>query len=156
MPDELELAEGLVRIRVPIDSGGEEGAEQDALWAEPLGSERYRVESCPFLAYGISRDDVVRAAGAGGGDPVLEHVVEKGGHRTLRIALDDEVSLDQPDVAALLGRLVDFGCTWEAARPKLVALDLPPAVEVARVVAHLEAMRRDGTLLWEWADPRPC
>jgi hypothetical protein len=156
MADDLALAEGLVRIRVPLEGAGGT-PQEDAIWAEPLGSDRYRIESCPFLAYGISRDDVVRAAVPGqGGEPVLEHVVEKGGHRTLRVALDPDVSLEEGDVAALLARLVDFGCTWESARPKLVALDLPPEVEVARVVAHLEAARRDGALLWEWVDPRPC
>ncbi len=156
MADELELTEGFVRIRVPLERAGADGPDHDAIWAEALGSDRYRVESCPFLAYGISRDDVVSAAARRGDEPELDGVVEKGGHRTLRVAVDPGVGLESEPIQALLGRLVDFGCTWEAARPTLVALDLPPDVEVARVVAHLEATKRDGALLWEWADPRPC
>ena len=52
MSDELGLSEGLVRIRILVErSAG--GLEHDTVWAEPLGSGRYRVESCPFLAYGL-------------------------------------------------------------------------------------------------------
>ena len=155
MSDELGVTEGLVRIRIPVErSTG--GPDHDTVWAEPLGSGRYRVESCPFLAYGLSRNDVIGAAAERGEEPVLEDIVEKSGNRTLRIALDPSTPVERSDIQALLGRLVDFGCTWEAARPSLVALDLPPEVDVARVVAHLEATKRDGVLLWEWADPRPC
>ncbi len=158
MAEDLELPEGLVRIHIPLDRvPGEAGPEHDWLWAEPLGSDRYRVESCTFFAYGISRDDVVRAPPRPeDGAPVLEHVMEKGGHRTLRVALDPGIELDGAPVRALLDRIVEAGCTHEALRPKLVAVDLPSEVDVARVVALLEAGVRDGLLLWEWADPRPC
>jgi hypothetical protein len=157
MPTELGLVEGLVRIRVPLDRPpGETGPADDWLWAEPLGSERFRVESCPFFAYGISREDVVRAAETPGEEaPQLEDVIEKGGHRTLRLALDPAVELSSPEVQGLLERLLELGCTHEMLRPKIVAIDLPPPVELASVAELLQALAHDGTLLWEWADPRP-
>jgi hypothetical protein len=154
MTTELESPEALVRIRVPLDGGA--GPADDWLWAEPLGSGRFRVESCPFFAYGVSRDDVVVAA-AGGGDesPRLEDVIEKGGHRTLRGALDPAIGVSHARVQDLLGRLLEMGCTHEALRPKLVAVDVPPTVDVGAVVALLQPLADDGVLLWEWADPRP-
>jgi hypothetical protein len=157
LPTELETSEGLVRIRVPLDPApGAPGPADDWLWAEPLGSERFRVESCPFFAYGVSRDDVVRAVEAPGDEaPLLEDVVEKGGHRTLRAALDARVELSDLVIQGLLERLLELGCTHETLRPKLVAIDLPREVDVTTVVELLQALAEDGAMLWEWADPRP-
>ncbi|HUL59335.1 MAG TPA: DUF4265 domain-containing protein [Anaeromyxobacteraceae bacterium] len=158
MGEELELPQGLVRIRVALETApGEPGPDHDWVWGEPLGSDRYRVESCAFFAYGISRDDVVRAgARADDGAPLLEHVEAKCGHRTLRVALDPAVELDAPAARGLLDRLLDLGCTHEVMRPKIVAVDLPPEADVLKVVALFEAGARDRWLVWEWADPRPC
>ncbi|HET8539397.1 MAG TPA: DUF4265 domain-containing protein [Anaeromyxobacter sp.] len=157
MSTELESPDALVRIRVPLDAAGGAGPSDDWLWAEPLGSGRFRVESCPFFAYGVSRDDVVAASPPPGDEsPRLDDVVEKGGHRTLRAALDPSVDVAHPRVQDLLGRLLELGCTHETLRPKLVAVDVPPAVDVATAVAALQALGDEGLLLWEWADPRPC
>jgi hypothetical protein len=157
MPTELDTGEGLIRIQIRLDrSAGEAGPTDDSVWAEPLGSERYRVESCPFFAYGLSRDDVIRAAGASeGGPPVLEDVLEKGGHRTLRLALADEVGLRDHQVQRLLERLIELGCTHELLRPSLVAIDLPASADLGQVTAILHEAAQAGSLAWEWADPRP-
>ncbi len=158
MTTELDTTEALVRIRVPLErSDGEPGPPDDWLWAEPLGAGRYRVESCPFFAYGISRNDVVHALdGAGEEAPRLDDVLEKGGHRTLRLALDPGAQLSDRNVQAFLERLLEQGCTHEALRPKLVAVDVPPEVDVANVAEVLHECAREGLLVWEWADPRPC
>jgi hypothetical protein len=157
MATEQETTEGLVRIRVPLDAApGAAGPADDWLWAEPLGSGRFRIESCPFFAYGISRDDVVRAAEAPGEEaPRLEDVIEKGGHRTLRVAVDPQVDIADGAVQGLLERLLELGCTHETLRPKLVALDVPREVDVTIVAELLQALADDRTILWEWADPRP-
>jgi hypothetical protein len=157
MAIEQETTEGLVRIRVPLDAApGTEGPGDDWLWAEPLGSGRYRIESCPFFAYGISRDDVVRATEPARDEaPRLEDVIEKGGHRTLRVALDPQVDVADAAVQGLLERLLELGCTHETLRPKLVALDIPREVDVTAVAELLQALADDRTIVWEWADPRP-
>ncbi len=157
MSTELETTEGLVRVRVPLEPAPEtSGPSDDWLWAEPLGSGRFRIESCPFFAYGISRDDVVRTAEAVRGEaPRVEEVVEKGGHRTLRMALDPQVELGDAAVQGLLERLLEMGCTHETLRPKLVALDVPPPVDVTLVVELLQSVAEGAAVVWEWADPRP-
>lgn len=157
MGAETEIAEGLVRIQVPLDPApGVAGPADDWLWAEPLGSGRFRIESCPFFAYGISRDDVVHATEPSGDRaPRLEDVLEKGGHRTLRLALDARVELADAAIQGFLERLLEMGCTHEMLRPKLVALDVPPPVDVALVVELLQTLADDGTVVWEWADPTP-
>ena len=153
MATEVETAEGLVRIRIRLERGaGETGPDEDTVWGEPLGSDRFRIESCPFFAYGLSRDDVVRAAGEGG--PVLDDVLEKSGHRTLRFALDPGVSFEAEPVQRLLERVGDTGCTYELLRPRFVAIDVPPEVDLAVLADLLQGAARKGTLAWEWADPR--
>ncbi len=155
MAEDLETGEGLVRVRIRLEAGGEGGPAEDAVWAEPLGSDRSRVESCPFFAYGISRDDVVRAGEAGEGGPFLDDVLEKGGHRTLRLTLGASVELRSASVQRVLERLIDLGCTHELLRPRLVAIDLPSEVDLEVATELLQAAARSGALSWEWADPRP-
>ena len=157
MATEQETSEPLVRIRVPLDPAPEgHGPAEDWLWAEPLGSGRFRIESSPFFAYGLSRDDVVSASPVDGEqEPRLDAIVDKGGHRTLRIALDPSAQVTDPALQGLLERLLELGCTHEALRPKLVVLDVPGEVDVAVVVELLQSLADDGTIVWEWADPRP-
>jgi uncharacterized protein DUF4265 len=157
MSTEQEATEALVRIRVPLERSPEEpGPADDWLWAEALGNARFRVESCPFFAYGISRDDIVHAAERAGEEaPLLDDIVEKGGHRTLRFALSPDLELAAPEVQGLLERLLELGCTHEVLRPKIVAVDLPPEVDIGVVAELLQRSTREGSLLWEWADPRP-
>jgi hypothetical protein len=152
---EDEAPGGYVRLLVSLErEPGGEGPDDEWLWAEPLGSERYRIESTPFFAYGLSHGDVVRAREEGDARRFGD-VERKSGHRTLRVALDLDFELEQPPVRRILEDLLALGCTYESMPPKIVALDVPPAVDVANVVARLQTQRRDGVLVWEWADPRP-
>ena len=155
MMTEEEGPGGYVRLLVPLErEPGGGGPEDEWLWAEPLGSSRFRIESTPFFAYGLSHGDVVRATEATD-PPRLEAVERKSGHRTLRIALDADWDLDRAEIQQFLDDLLALGCTYEAMPPKMVALDVPPDVDVGEVIARLQVQFRDGVLLWEWADPRP-
>jgi hypothetical protein len=147
---------GYIRLRVCLDRDGSEGPEDEWLWAEPLGSGRFRLESTPFYAYGLSHGDLVRAGeDREGAMPRLAEVERKSGHRTLRVALDSDWDLEQPEVQQLLDGLLGIGCSYEAMPPKLVALDVPPDTDVGSVVERLQGRSGDGMLVWEWADPRP-
>lgn len=153
---EVEAPGGYVRLLVSLErEPGGEGPEDEWLWAEPLGSERFRLESTPFFAYGLSHGDVVRASEEGQ-TVRFDEVERKSGHRTLRLALDLDHDLDRPEVRRFLDDLLACGCTYESMPPKIVALDVPPEVDVGEVVSRLQTQRHDGLLVWEWADPRPC
>lgn len=148
---------GYIRLVVSLEPEPEvEGPEDEWLWAEPLGSDRFRLESTPFFAYGLSHGDVVRARGGAdhGAGARFGEVERKSGHRTLRVALDLDLDVDRPEVQRFLDDLLALGCSYESLPPKIVALDVPPEVDEAEVVARLQTQRRDGVLVWEWADPR--
>ena len=152
---ENEAPGGYVRLLVSLERDpGAEGLDEEWLWAEPLGSGRFRLESTPFFAYGLSHGDLV-LAGEEGDMPLLAAIERKGGHRTLRVALDDRLNLDEPEIQKFLDELLEVGCTYEVMPPKIVALDVPPEVDVAAVIGRLQTQFRDGVLVWEWADPRP-
>jgi hypothetical protein len=152
---EEEAPGGYVRLLVTLDrDAGAEGPDDEWLWAEPLGSGRFRIESTPFFAYGLSYGDVVRGSETTE-LPRLEEVERKSGHRTLRLALDAQWDLDRAEIQQFLDDLLALGCTYEAMPPKIAALDVPPDVEVGEVIARLQVQSRDGVLVWEWADPRP-
>ena len=152
---EEEAPGGYVRLLVALDlDKGAGGPDDEWLWAEPLGSGRYRLESTPFFAYGLSHGDVVRA-GESADLARVESVEHKSGHRTMRVALDAGWDLDRPEIQRFLDGLLALGCTYEAMPPKIAALDVPPEVDVGEVIARLQVQLGDGVLVWEWADPRP-
>ena len=151
-----EAPRDYVRLMVSLErEPGGSGPEDEWLWAEPLGSGRFRIESTPFFAYGLSHGDVVLATEATD-LPRLEEVERKSGHRTLRVALDAAWDLDRSEIQQFLDDLLALGCAYEAMPPKLAALDVPPDVDVGEVIARLQVQFHDGVLMWEWADPRPC
>ena len=147
---------GYVRLRVPLDrDGAATGPEDEWLWAEPLGSDRYRIESSPFFAYGLSHGDVVRAD-PDEDMPRVAEIEHKSGHRTLRLALDEPWDIDRREIQEHLDALLELGCTYEAMPPRIVALDVPPELDVASVIERLQAYVHAGILVWERADPPPC
>jgi hypothetical protein len=154
--DEAQREAGYVRIVVPLDrEPGEDGPDDEWVWAEPLGGGRYLIESTPFFAYGLSHGDVVQAADTTD-LPRVTDVWRKGGHRTLRIAIDPRWTLEHPEIRTLLSGFADVGCAWESMPPQIIALDVPPDLDVERVVETLQEPFDRGVLIWEWADPRPC
>ena len=75
-------------------------------------------------------------------------VVRASGNRTVRIAFLTFPSTDAR-AQAVLQRLVALGCSSEGMNPRLVAVNVPPAADLA-VVATLMT---DAYLNWEYANP---
>jgi hypothetical protein len=152
-----EAVDAFVQLIVPLERDpGEDGPPAEWVWAEPLGTGRYRIESTPFFAYGLSCGDVVRAEPSAPGEPPeVSELERKAGVRTLRLALADPWSLGTPQVTRFLDGFVKMGCRCEELPPKLVALSIPEDVDVSPVVERLQGPYRDGLLIWEWADPIP-
>ena len=114
-------------------------------WAIALGKGLYKLDNIPFFAYGLSADDVVEAAAESDGFLAFTRVVKPSGNRTIRIAFKDKVSKTEP----LLVQLNDMGVGWEGAFSKLIALNVPPELDIDRVVDLLKQCGED----WEYANP---
>jgi len=118
-------------------------------WATSLGNDLYRLENSPFYAYGVSWLDVVCAPHDPDEDrPVFTKVVEKGGHRTVRVIFDPPVE-DGNTSQGVLDRLVAAGASYEGASRSYMAIDIPPNVELFEICEILTQAR----IQWEHVDP---
>jgi hypothetical protein len=127
----------------------EEADNVETLWAEQVGPDQYRLDNSPFWAYSVSWRDVVEARRDADGALAFVRVVEKSGHRTVRLILDPPADRS-PESQAVLDGLLPLGATYEGMHPGYLAIDIPPGVALDRIVDYLIASERQ----WEHADPR--
>jgi hypothetical protein len=133
--------------KIVLTTVAEDGTMVETPWAIGLSADLYRLDNVPFYAYGVSLHDVVEAT-AEPGNPQLHfrRVVEKSGNRTIRVlAADGAAAVSQ----GVLDGLVRLGCSYEGATPRYICINIPPATDLASVVAFLESTG----LKWEHADP---
>ena len=76
-------------------------------------------------------------------------MVEKSGHRTVRVILEPPAD-QSSESQAVLDDLVTLGASYEGMHPGYLAIDIPPDVQLERIVEYLTASGRQ----WEHADPR--
>lgn len=128
----MDGAEKVV-FRLEPDESGWPPASAEGLWAWPLGAGRHRLDNIPFFARGVGVDDIVTAERGADGQLWVTGVAERAGHSTIRvIARDDE------GIEALRSELRGLGCSSEAYRRyRLIAVDVPPGVDLAAVRALL-------------------
>ena len=126
-----------------------EGEYVETLWAERVGPDLYRLDNSPFWAYGVSWLDVVEAHPGPDGQLVMSRVVDKAGHRTVRVMFDSDAD-DSPDSRAILDGVVALGATYEGMNPRYIAIDIPPGVDLMSVARFLT----EHAVQWEHADPR--
>ena len=120
----------------------------ETLWAERVGPDRYRIDNSPFWAYGVSWQDVVEAQPDPDGMLRFCRVVEKSGHRTLRIFLKPPADQSENSQSILDG-LNAIGATYEGMNPSYLSVDLAPDVPLEPIVEYLVASGQQ----WEYADP---
>src|SRR5438309_647592 len=71
----------MVKVRFSDQSGG----NTETLWAIPVDGNLYQLDNSPFLAYGVSWQDIIETRVSS--DQALEYVrcVKKSGNRTIRV-----------------------------------------------------------------------
>lgn len=132
-------------IHVPLPSDAPIPEEQ--LAAEPLGGERWRLTSAPFVAYDLCRGDIVACRTEADDRVVFDHLVESAGHHTIRVLLQPDLDL-MASMKALMP-LRERGCTAEDPKGRYYALTTGPETEVDELLAHLEAQSDAGLYEFE-------
>jgi hypothetical protein len=117
------------------------GERKELLWARPLGDGFYRLRTVPGFAEGVSRNDVLRCFENDDGLHVQE-VVERGGHRTVRVDIDPGSNLETllPDLPAELSLLQSSN--------RGLSVDVHPEDDYKALAARLNTLQAQGTLTW--------
>lgn len=127
----------------------QEGEFVETLWADVVGPNLYRLDNSPFWAYSVSWRDVVEAHPDENDQLRMTRVVEKSGHRTVRVIFERGAD-ESPEADAVLEGVVALGASYEGMNPRYIAIDIPPAVDLMAVARFLT----ERGVKWEHADPR--
>jgi hypothetical protein len=139
-------------VKVHLDLPNHWWFKGESLWAKALGDDLYEIQNVPFCAYGLNCGDVVRALSEGPEfKPEVREVVRRSGNRTLRISFHE---LSKTQQSPLLDTLEALGTWVERANDSFVCLNVPPATDIATVVAALDEQERSGTLEYETCEAR--
>lgn len=125
--------------------GRDGDVDVETLWAIDVGSDRYRLDNCPFYAYGVSLDDVVHAPfREEDGLATFSQVVEKSGNRTVRVILPGAEQDDH-----LLEAPTALGCSYEGMYNTLISVTVPKGTDLGAAIRMLA----ESSVDWEHADP---
>jgi hypothetical protein len=140
----MKMNKPTAKVLIRTDSGYEE-----TLWAFDLGNDVYKLDSSPLYAYGVSCQDEVLARPRGlGGIPEMIRIHRKSGNRTIRIAGDKKEGRSRISEIVLNGILA-LGCSYEGASRRYVSVNVPPEVNLEKVVAYMV----NQSQYWEYTDP---
>jgi hypothetical protein len=118
------------------------------MWAQKVSDNRYRLRNSPYFARGVSFEDVVFAELDPQEELIFTGVSLRSGHSTYRIIL--KVELDSLQFREHWAPLEKDGCTFEGAREKLLAVDVPPRADIYGVYALLQRGENAGA--WEFEE----
>lgn len=139
------------KIGIETSSNESDDVDVEFPWADHLGGNRYQLKNYPFYAYGVSFDDIVEAHTKYEDDPYpyLAKVLEKSGHRTLRILLDESIKESKRSIA-ILEYLASIGCGYEGmGGERYFVINVQPHCDFDAVRDYLNA----ENIQWEYADP---
>ena len=129
------------RVKIHFELSAEDrasGVDAENLWAEELGSGKFKIDNIPFYAYGIALGDIV-LAGQVDGRLTFKEVIAHSGHSTYRILVKDDSGFESDPFKGLSQRLQELGCEYEVAKRRWIAIDVPPATDVFTVYKLLES-----------------
>ena len=136
-----------------LDSGTD-APDGEWLWARPLNDGLYRLRSVPVVTEGLARNDIVSCANVNL-TTEIHRVVERGGHRTIHLALSYPEVLDEdndrttPGLPRALSNL-PFGesLVVQGMTEAEFVIDVHPEDDYAELTASLDSLRHGGILTW--------
>lgn len=125
-----------------------QGYETEAVWAERVGPNEFRILNSPFFVFGVSYDDIVKTRLENNANN-FDSVVRKGGHSTYRIFLQSGHTLQDESFQKHWAPIKGLGATFEKANERLLSVDLAPNVDVQKVYSLLKQGETDGLWFFE-------
>ena len=136
------------KVTFVLDPEEWHGYKTETVWAEAVATDRYRLRNTPFFAKGVSVEDVVRVRRQDGA-LFFDAVSISSGHSTYRVVVDKATESDVLEEYWL--PLQTLGCTYESAEMNvlLLAVDIPPDVDIYAAYALLEKGESDSVWYFE-------
>jgi hypothetical protein len=133
-----------IKIRFRLNNsqiGGE------LVWAEKIDEVRYRLLNIPYYAEGYAEGDIVHCIETNNQIEVIA-IEEDSGNGTLRLIFADS---QRPEAQTVLDELTSVGCVYERASAGLVAVNVPPNLEIpfSQVANYLNSLSDEVLLGWE-------
>jgi hypothetical protein len=117
---------------------------REHLWTRRVTDNVFSISCIPFFTYGIALGDKVQVSDGG----VIQRVIEKQGHKTLRVASDKR---EEEAVHVLIHDWVaKTGLPYEFFNPGYLAVDVPPGRDKDVDTAALEELNEAGRIQMEW------
>jgi hypothetical protein len=117
----------------------------ESVWAIKLSDGLFKIDNIPFYVRGIAMDDVVRAIPADALGFRFNALVNASGHSTIRVVFFESAIRD-----TFIRAIESLGCKWEGAyEPSLVAIDIPPAADLKKVLILLSDSFDRGEIDYE-------
>lgn len=108
---------------------------EETLWVSADGA-HYRIENIPFYSDDVSYQDVISASATPQTDVLrFRSVLQKSGHRKVRLILIDESAMEEANAA--VKALEHLGLSWESGG-EVVVVDVPPEMHMSSVAAVLK------------------
>jgi len=141
----------LTKVHVDLPNHWATGGE--SLWARPIGYERFAIQNVPFYAYDLNFGDIVEArAAAPDLKPSVLRVIERSGHRTIRVFFQDGVTEDER--LRNLESLNELHVSFERCSERYFVLDLAPEANIDAVRDRLDEFAERGVLEYETCEAR--
>jgi len=139
-----------VVFELPRDDDGWPPVAREGLWAVPVTSDTVRLENSPWFVRGVANGDLIRVRRGEDGQMWAGERLEWSGYCTIRIIPFREGPLGGSR-QRVLDAFTPLGVTGEGiAQYGMVALDVPPNVDLAAVKRLLRDGVRDGW--WDYEE----
>ena len=143
--------DGLTKIYIDLPNHWAIGGE--ALWAEPLGNDTYKIENVPFYAYGLNFQDIVQAIPLLDGlKPQVTTLIKPSGHRTFRVFFRKHINREEQE--DMLDSLRTFGASFERDNEYHVAIDVKPDADYNGIYDELERHLEQEAIYFETCEER--
>jgi hypothetical protein len=135
-------------VKIHLELPNHKGSGGESFWAKPLGENLYELRNSPWFAYNLHFMDVVLAiADSPDKKPGIIKVVQRSGHKTLRVWFLPEFPADQR--MNLLASLNQWKAYYENADGQLFAVDVEPDGDYQAVCNQLSAWEQEKKLVYE-------
>lgn len=137
-----------VKIRFALDADQWHGSATETLWADPLDDGLRRLDNLPFLAFGVSFNDIVKTVMSSDGLEDFVSVSRPGGHSTYRVIVRGEKLPEDR-----LKQIADLGCLYEVGkigRVLLVSVSVPPDTDIKSAYSMFEEGEAEG--VWDFEE----